>query len=171
MFGSATFVVVHVEELILETQFHIAPGATVADTVELGAARVVALLAAEEEVTAFNIPTLEVIRLVEDDLFRIHIGPVGHPSALDTETIDMASQFSGGDEVVVSVLDVVGVDIFLAADVGGVTAAETGTAVGAELVGGLGLVVHHGTADMHTIVGLVDGTDHNLADIGPLLRE
>ena len=162
---AAAFVVVHVDELILEGQFDVAPAATGAHAVELGAVGVVALLAAEEEATAFHVPALEVIRLGDVGL-RLHVGPVRQPSAFDTQAVVVAGEFGGGDEVVVGVLDVVGVDIFLAADVGGVAAAETRPAVDAQFVRSLGRVVHHSAAHMDTQVGFVDGANDGFGDVG-----
>ena len=113
--GTPAFVVVHIEEFILEGQFHIAPALAATDTVEFGTVGVVTLLATKEEAATFDVPALEMIRLVKDDLFRIHISPVSHPGTFDTEAIIVTSEFSGSDEVMVGVLDVVGIDIFLTA--------------------------------------------------------
>ena len=73
---ATALVVVHIEELILQSKFNVAPRFTRAHAVELGAVGVVALLAAEEEAGTFYVPTLEVVGLVKHDLLRIHIGPI-----------------------------------------------------------------------------------------------
>ena len=125
---TTAFVIVHVEELILQCEFDVAPAAASTDAVELGTIGVVALLTAKEKAAAFHIPALEMIRL-SDFCFRFHIGPIGHPGTFDTQTIVVAGEFGSGNQVVVGVLDIVGVDILLTADVGGIAAAETRCAV------------------------------------------
>ena len=66
----------------------------------------------------------------------------------------------------VGILEFIGIDVFLAVDVGGVTAAETSDSVWALLIGGLGLGVHESAAQMDTVVKLVDRTHHDLAEVG-----
>ena len=114
-FGRATvdgllataIVVVHVEELIFANEFDVAPAATSADAVKLGTIGVVALLATEEEAGTFDIPTLEVIWLVDAN-FRLHVGPIRHPGTFETQAIVVTGEFGSGDEVVVGVLDIIG---------------------------------------------------------------
>ena len=163
--GSAAFVVVHVEEFIFGNEFDVAPAAASAHAVKLGAVGVVALLAAEEEAGTFDIPALEVIRLVKNDLLRIHVGPIRQPGTFDTQTIVVASEFSSGDEAILGVLDIIGIDVFLAADVGGIAAAEACAVVNAHLIGSLGCIVHDSATDVQSIIGLIDGTHHNLTDV------
>ena len=100
-------VVVHVEELIFGNEFDVAPAATSTHTVELGTIGVVALLATEEEAGTFDIPTLEVIRLVDAN-FRLHVGPIRHPGTFEAQAIVVTGEFGSGDEAVVGVLDIIG---------------------------------------------------------------
>ena len=120
---------------------------TWAYTVELGTIGVVVLLATKKEVAGFDIPALEMIRFVDAD-FRFHISPIRHPSTFETKSLHVTSQLSRSDEVVVGVLDVIGVDVLLAADVGGIAAAEAGGTIDTRLIRGLGGIVHDGTANV-----------------------
>ena len=95
-----------------------------------------------------------------------HVGPIGHPSAFETQAIIVAGEFGSGDQVVVGVLDVIGVNILLTADVGGVAAAEAGTIINAHFIGSLGGVVHDGATHVDAEVGFVDGTHHRFGDVG-----
>ena len=165
---ATAFVVIHVKELIFANEFDVAPAAASAHAVELGTVGVVALLATEEEAGTFHIPTLEMIRLVDAD-FRLHVGPIRHPGTFETQAIVVTGKFGSGDEVVMSVLDIIGVDVFLTADVGGVAAAETGTAIHAHLIGSLGSVIHDSATDVQTIICFIDRTNHDLTDIGKAL--
>ncbi len=173
-FARAALDVLRVEGqvVVTEAELQIAPAAAALDAGELGAVRVVALLAAEEQVTRLGVPAPEMFRARVDLLgsVALDVGVVGQHGGLETQPLPVARQLGRVEQVMVDVRNRVRVEVLLAVDRGAVAGAEARHAVLLRLGVGLRRAVGDGGAEVQAPVGVVPARhEDRLARVGHAL--
>ena len=156
--------VVQGQELVAGAEFKVSPLLAGFDLGVLATVGVVALAAAEQEVSGLGVPAPELLGSGICGVF-LEENVVHYEGTFIAQAFPVTGQLGRPEEVVVIAGEVVGVDVFLAVDGSGVTCAGTVGAVFLDT--GLGGTVRCGTADVQgRSLGLEQGTEDHFSGEG-----